>query len=41
MEPLMGANTHEYNNKLLFKDEVYKIVGAAFEVSNMVFIDFF
>jgi GxxExxY protein len=30
----MDANTHEYNNKLLFKDEVYKIVGAAFEVSN-------
>ena len=30
----MNANTHEYKNKILFKDEVYKIVGAAFEVSN-------
>ena len=29
----MNANTRE-NNRLLFKDEVYKIVGAAFEVSN-------
>lgn len=30
----MHANTHEYKNKVLFKDEVYQIVGAAFEVSN-------
>jgi GxxExxY protein len=30
----MNANTRENNNKLLFKDEVFKIVGAAFEVSN-------
>ena len=33
-EPRMNANTRENNNRLLFKDEVYKIVGAAFEVSN-------
>ena len=30
----MNANTRKYNNGLLLKDEVYKIVGAAFEVSN-------
>ena len=30
----MDANKREYENGLIFKDEVYRIVGAAMEVSN-------
>jgi GxxExxY protein len=30
----MNANTRECKEELIFKDEVYRIVGAAIEVSN-------
>ncbi len=30
----MNANERECEDKLIFKDEVYQIVGAAMEVSN-------
>jgi hypothetical protein len=30
----MNANEREYKEDLLLKDEVYRIIGAAMEVSN-------
>ena len=30
----MDANEREWNNELLFKDEVFKIIGAGMAVSN-------
>jgi len=33
-EPRMNANSREWREDLILKDEVYRIVGAAMEVSN-------
>ena len=34
MEPQMNANKREFEEDLIFKDEVFKIIGSAMNVSN-------